>query len=871
MYKNLFEFSHILRIFAIKLYETMKRTTLFTILVTLSLAAASCNSYKPHNERYTEGVSRQLAEWRKATIEDVIYDLSFAISKSRSEAVLGSLSLSFTVEQSQEIVIDFRQDAEHITLVRANGVETDYELLNEHIIIPATSISAGRNSIGIEFIAGDQSINRNDNFLYTLLVPDRARTLFPCFDQPNIKARFNLSLTIPEEWVAVANTAIIAESAAEGYKELRFGTTEPLSTYLFSFVAGELDSRTYDNGRHRFTAYYRESDPKRIAQLDTIFAQVAASLEWLEEYTAIPYPFAKYDFIILPGFQYGGMEHTGATLYNDTQMFLGEHPTPDEELRRIELIAHETAHMWFGDYVTMEWFDDVWTKEVFANYFAARITEPLFPDINHRLNFMKNYAGRALDEEHTLGTTSVRQPLDNLQNAGLVYGNIIYNKAPVVMEKLVEIMGEEAFRSGIRDYLHSFAYGNATWNDLIEILDSRTSADLASFSDVWINSKGMPSIELSIEGRELVARQSDPYCRDLVWPQSFCCSLVDRNGEISEVEVVLHDSECRIALDSAPELVIPNSDGRGYGLFILDSEQRDWLLSNWSSVHSDTSREAYIMVLKENYEAGLLDNAQWRDMLLRAIEGERNALICSTLCSYLYEPMRLAAIPAAEAKLLELSNRHPLASCRRQLLRTLSTAASTAEICDAIYAIWEGANHPLLGITEYMSMAYELAVRYPERYDSIVELQRSRIADGERLRMFDYIIRGCNPSKELRDQLFDDLLDPEKRRTEPWAAATLSLLNHPLREAEAIGYIGRGLEEMREVQRTGDIFFPRNWAGALLGNHRSAEAYREVELFFESHHDYPVMLRNKILQAAHPLYRAQGITVIGEEKRPLAQ
>lgn len=89
-----------------------------------------------------------------------------------------------------------------------------------------------------------------------------------------------------------------------------------------------------------------------------------ASLHWLEDYTGVSYPFAKYDFIILPGFQYGGMEHTGATLYNDNQMFLSEHPTPDEELRRTELIAHETAHMWFGDLVTMNWFDDVWTKEV---------------------------------------------------------------------------------------------------------------------------------------------------------------------------------------------------------------------------------------------------------------------------------------------------------------------------------------------------------------------------------------------------------------------------------------------------------------------------------------------------------------------------
>ncbi|MBR5205579.1 MAG: ERAP1-like C-terminal domain-containing protein [Alistipes sp.] len=831
----------------------------YGLIALLLIIFTSCTSLpsKSPAEIYDEGVSRSLAEWRSTTLNDVTYDLHFSIPEERSEAVCGQVIINFEVATPQEIVIDYRQSADHIEGVMANGSESQYIFQNEHIIIPDSVIHSGHNSVCINFIAGDQSINRNDNFLYTLLVPDRARTLFPCFDQPNIKARYTLSLEIPERWVAVSNTAPHTESVADSRKHISFNTTEPLSSYLFSFVAGELDSRTYDDGTHRFTAYYRESDPKRLAQLDIIFEQVAASLEWLEAYTAIPYPFAKYDLIILPGFQYGGMEHTGATLYNDTQMFLGEHPTPDEELRRIELIAHETAHMWFGDYVTMAWFDDVWTKEVFANYFAARITEPLFPEINHRLSFMKNYAGRALAEDNTLGTTSIRQPLDNLQNAGLVYGNIIYNKAPVMMEKLVEIMGEEAFRDGIREYLNTFAYGNATWNDLIAILDKRSAADLAAFSDVWVNSKGLPHIQTSIEGSELVVRQSDPYARGLCWPQSFSCGIITEDGSMQHADIDLYSHEVRIPLSITPKHLLPNIDGRGYGLFILDEAQKAWLLKEWTSVEDETSRQALLMILKENYEAGVLDNIEWQNMLLNAIEGERNALICSTLCSYLYDPMRTAPRADIEAKAYRLALSHPLSSCQRQLLRTLTSAATSKEVCDKLYALWLAGNHPLLGVTEYMNLAYELAVRYPEQYDYIVELQRSRITDSERRRQFDYIIRASHPDSAMRDALFTELLEPENRRTEPWAATLLSLLNHPLRETEAVKYIRPALEEMREVQRTGDIFFPRNWAGAVLGNYRSAEAYNEVEAFFEDHNEYPTMLKNKILQAAHPLYRTQ--------------
>ena len=167
---------------------------------------------------------------------------------------------------------------------------------------------SGENTVEITFTAGDQSLNRNDSFLYTLLVPERARTLFPCFDQPDMKALYTLSLEVPADWKAVSNTYIekeelihtgdAAEEQASTHKLITFSRTEPLSTYLFSFVAGEFYRKDYDDGRHRFSAYYRETDTAKTAQLDDIFAEVAASLEWLEEYTGVPYPFAKYDFII---------------------------------------------------------------------------------------------------------------------------------------------------------------------------------------------------------------------------------------------------------------------------------------------------------------------------------------------------------------------------------------------------------------------------------------------------------------------------------------------------------------------------------------------------------------------------------------------
>ena len=828
------------------------RRYIFTTLFAL-FAIVACMPEQSADKRFDEGVSKELAEWRKATIDDVEYDLVFDLVENS-----GVATISFTLDAPQDVVIDFR-NTELVAdiFVPGEGLPIEAALQNEHIIIPDRETKVGKNQIGILFKLDNQSLNRRDDFLYTLLVPDRARTLFPCFEQPDMKATYRLRLTVPKSWVAVSNTAIEGVEELDDKKTITFAPTEPLSTYLFSFVAGEFEQRTYDDGVHRFTAYYRESDPKRLAQLPTIFEQVASSLEWLEEFTGIDYPFAKYDFVILPGFQYGGMEHTGATLYNDTQMFLSENSTPDEELRRIQLIAHETAHMWFGDYVTMAWFDDVWTKEVFANYFAARITEPLFPDINHRLNWLKSYTTSSLAEDLTLGTTSIRQPLDNLRNAGLVYGNIIYNKAPIMLEKMVDIMGEEAFRNAVREYLTTYAYGNATWDDLVVIFDRHTEADIAEFSRVWVNEKGLPYISFKVDGKRLTIEQRDIYERDIVWPQKFDIEVVTISSK-ERHNIQLYDKCVDIEAVDDIVAVLPNVCGRGYGFFSLDHDSKSWLVDNLMTIEDESARMSLLLTLHSLYDAGVLGDSWWQVALLDVVRKEQNPLILSLAIGYLPATWYVEGSESVEQELLALAETHPVQSARRQLWRALYSVAESESVVSEIYSVWERGEHPLLSVDDYMSMAYELAIRYPNRYDYIVKHQRERIADADRRSRFDYIVRGATSDAEALDTLFEELLEPANRRTEPWAQARLALINHPMRGESSVKYIRPALEELQEVQRTGDIFFPRNWVGAALSSHRSEAAYCEVVDFLEDNPGYPQLLKNKILQAAHTLYRVNG-------------
>lgn len=833
--------------------------TTMALMLALPLLCACQNAAQVAGDTrlYESGASRELADQRKRKIKDLRYTLRFDLPEERRKPVTGEETIRLRLDGRQELLLDFKASPTAVRSMHVNGGTTACDLRNEHIIIPADKTRKGENEIRISFTAGDQSLNRRDDYMYTLVVPDRARTLFPCFDQPNLKAVFTLTLGVPAGWQAVSNTYVADERTRGGRKVVSFAPTEPLSTYLFSFVAGRLHRKDYADGERRISAYYRETDPAKVAQLDTIFRQVSAALRWQEEYTGMKYPFAKYDIIIVPGFQFGGMEHTGATLYNDTQLFLNANATPDEELARAALIAHETSHMWFGDLVTMDWFDDVWTKEVFANYYAARITEPLFPGINHSLNWMKTYAAAALSEDRTPGNTAIRQTLGNMKDAGLVYNQIVYNKAPVMMKKIVELMGEDAFRDGIREYLSTYAYGNATWDDLVRILDRKTNCDLKAFSDVWVNEKGMPTVTFSLGGRQLTVAQHDPDGRGLVWPQRFNVTVQGQQRDTT-FEVSIADSVHTVELSFTPQRVLPNTDGRGYGLFVPDSASRQWMLAHWHETKDDATRQAILMLLHENYQAKLIGDEPWADALLRGLACERNPLVASTVTGCLAMPMRLLPDEkrsAVEAWLLVQSTTHPLPSCRTALLRLLTTEAHGEATIDSLYAIWKGQTTDLLGENDYTNLAYELAVRKPAECSDILAEQRKRISNPDRLRQFNFISPAAVADTTRLDSVFRSLSQAENRRTEPWAVASLRLLCHPARGTYAVKHIRPALELMSEVQRTGDIFFPRNWAGALLARRTDRAAYGEVSTFLNDNPDFPTMLRSKVLQAAYPLYR----------------
>ena len=362
-------------------------------------------------------------------------------------------------------------------------------------------------------------------------------------------------------------------------------------------------------------------------------------------------PYEEYGIVILPGYQFGGMEHPGAIQLNDRRLFLGQNPSQEELLRRTELIAHETAHLWFGDMVSLKWFEDVWTKEVYANFMASKITRQQFSKVDHDLNFIKTYQSRAIAIDRTEGTHPIAQSLTNQNEAAMLYDNIIYDKAPVMMRMLEQMMGAKKMQSGLQKYLKKHCFSNASWDDLIEALDSEApNAGVRQMSEVWVKQKGMPTIHTAYKNRQLIVTQIDPYNRGLFWRQKFDIRIINDLGHSRTITVDMQQPTMTFDLSQAPSCIIPNYSGSGYGRFTLDNVYTSKLAQRLIITRDDLQRYALLLTLHDNYLMGRVAPSYFGE-LYRNMTREKNPLIIQTSIDHMF---KIAFdMPAKERQTLE--------------------------------------------------------------------------------------------------------------------------------------------------------------------------------------------------------------------------
>lgn len=847
--------------------------TLIHLCLVLSILC-SCKNEQHSTTTLKAGVPEEMAMYRSSQISDVHYNLSFNIPAELKEPIPSQLELNFNVEQLQEpVILDFKEETSKIKSISINGKNATILHEQEHIILPKEHLITGKNTVTIAFIAGELSLNRNEDYLYTLLVPDRARTLFPCFDQPNIKARYTLNITAPKDWQVLCGTKEINSTSKGDYIEHKFDTSDQMSTYLFSFVAGKFKSVSKKPDNMDMTMLYRETDTTKIQySLDSIFDLHQQSLSVLEDYTSYPFPFQKMDYAAIPGFQYGGMEHVGAIQYRESSLFLDEGATANKKLSRAKLIAHETSHMWFGDLVTMNWFNDVWMKEVFANFMADKIMNPAFPNIDHQLAFMITHYPNAYGEDRTLGTNPIRQKLDNLNNAGSLYGSIIYNKAPIMMRQLETVLGKEAFKEGIQEYIETFAFKNAEWGELIEILDKKSSTDIIAWSSIWVNNSSRPIFkdEITYDDNDKITSftltQTAEDSSEHVWSQAFDILFIypDSSKTLSvQMTDATYQIKEAIGLPK-PISIIYNSNAEGYGVFPLQEKDLDLI----PTLDNQVARGYSYINVYENMLNGTINPSAAIQLFSKGLNTEKNELLInlisryttSVFWKYLTEEQRtFYQVKITDDIWSKLHEELP-ASIKKTLYSTYVSMGYTNTSLENLFKIWSKEltiKNLKLNDDDYTELAMDLALYNHPKNEQILKTAEEAITNTDKLNRFKFLLPSISNNYETKKEFFESLKQEKNRAKESWVTNAMNNLNHPLHQKESLQYLRTSLDLLDEIQKTGDIFFPKRWLSSTVGNYTSLEAYEILQAYLDANPKLKPSLKSKVLQASDDLRRVQ--------------
>ena len=331
-----------------------------------------------------------------------------------------------------------------------------------------------------------------------------ARRLFPCWDEPSFRARFQLTAVVPENWLAVSNMPVEKEAKVEGGKEVRFAMTPSMASYLNVFVAGELDliESQAAGVQIRVIATKGKAEWGRYALEST-----AKILEYYNDYFGVPYPLPKLDQIALPGGFGGAMENWGGITYFESSLLFDPQKSSEETKQDIfAVIAHETAHQWFGDLVTMSWWDNLWLNEGFASWMGTKCTAHFNPqwEVWLRTNEPRNPTRRvgiakeqAMEGDARSTTHPIQQPIANEAEAATAFDDITYQKGQSFLRMLESFLGENAFRDGIRQYMAAHKYSNTTTADLWNSLTKSSNKPVGEIATAWTQQPGFPIVKVT--------------------------------------------------------------------------------------------------------------------------------------------------------------------------------------------------------------------------------------------------------------------------------------------------------------------------------------------------------------------------------------
>lgn len=629
-------------------------TPLFAVLLAVAAPIHAARAPEP-------GLSRADAEARARRVSDVAYALEFDLDADAPEFA-GTVEAEFELSGADEdLTLDF--SGGKVLSLEINGEKYDPEYNGFFLTLPAAALSEGPNRVVVKFShpysdsgAGlyrfkDPADGRS--YLYTDFEPYDANRLFPCFDQPDLKARYALKVRAPEDWLVV--TSVLEDSvlpAGPGRRLWSFPESEVFSTYIFPLHAGP-----YAEWKDRY-----EDVPLRLLARRSIagdvdveewFQATKQGLAFFNAYFDYDYPFHKYDQVIVPDFNAGAMENVAAVTFSERFVHRGR-PTRLDRMRRAGVILHEMAHMWFGNLVTMRWWDDLWLNESFATYMAYLALREATEFHDAWEVFHLNTKQWAYWEDGLVTTHPIEAEVPNTGDAFANFDGITYGKGASALKQAAFYLGADAFRAGVRRYFKRHAFGNTVRRDFTGALAEASGRDLDGWVGDWLSTPGTNVLraEVACKGGKVSSlrlTQGAPAEHPRLRRHRAMVALLGEEGgklrAYAQLPVEYTGAEAAVPLaagKACPALVLPNHGDHDFAKLRLDPGSLETAKARLSDVDDALDRAMLWTALWDMVQDGGLSVLDYADVVLRHLPAETSPFILRRVAETLQDqPLRV--------------------------------------------------------------------------------------------------------------------------------------------------------------------------------------------------------------------------------------
>jgi len=544
----------------------------------------------------------------------------------------GSVAIDLEVREATDIIRFHAQEME-LTKISLSGGDGEIGLTHEegenHLIVVRTEreLAPGKLRLDIEFTNDfdltSKSLYRikfeGNNYLFTQMEAEDARGAIPCWDEPAFKITWDFTISAPEQQTVVFNMPEAEASSSDGWRTARYETTPPMPSYLLAMAVGPLELVPIEG----MSVPGNIVCPKGKSDLAAEAVQLTPPiLAKLEEYFGRPYPYPKLDHIAVPEFWPGAMENPGAITYRDTILLLDSaEVTSSERSTLAHVAAHEIAHMWFGDLVTMQWWDDLWLNESFATWLGRKVTDQVYPEFGVAVSTVEDNADAMASDAQVVAEPIRRDIMADQEKMSDVA--LLYDKGAAVLGMFESFIGEDLFRQGIVDYVNTNEWSNARAGDLWTAIGDNAGLDMASAMATFLEQPGVPRVDATVLGDGRVELKQERYLNygaeiedSPTWQIPIVFKYSDK-GDVKTHKVMLREPTQVVELPGGvtPEWIHPNADERGYYHWSVDPEMLRALIADAPERMNERERVAFVAHVGALLTAGEMDGGRYLETI----------------------------------------------------------------------------------------------------------------------------------------------------------------------------------------------------------------------------------------------------------------